>query len=400
MKNLLSINANYLKELIKPFSKFAKKSTKRKRYQKNILFRNNDKGNLILCMIDDTVNTDLAVTVNNVSFESYNNYGFIIDYYKLYDILKTLPKKSQDNISFSSDFDFVDIKLNTLECKLKQDILASDYPVGPIWRFYEKSEYNFDISFKKEIEKMFFAMPKTDRRYYLNSMLFEFSNIGNLEIVATDGHRLINYTKPIKKCYDDESQFIVRANDINLMSKVAGNKLANMNFINNEIALFKINYDDYCVTIKSNLITGKYPDYKKVIPKNPDYMVIPIDELINALKNILPFTNEYEAIILHTKADDEKLIIKNVVGDNVEDKADYEIPAFYKREYQIFESINGSQKIGFNCTYLIDALKNINSDDDKVTINFGPPNQQILIQDSNYITVIMPINLKSQKGKK
>lgn len=115
---------------------------------------------------------------------------------------------------------------------------------------------NFSID-ARQIRAAMIMQAKNDIRYYLNGLL-----IGGGKVVATDGHRLIVVDSPKvkfepliftikgkvpKKAMDCEFVFIGDDHGI-VMSK---DRMSN----------------DVDAVVKFTVVSGKYPDYKKVMPK-------------------------------------------------------------------------------------------------------------------------------------
>jgi DNA polymerase-3 subunit beta len=137
--------------------------------------------------------------------------------------------------------------------------------------------------------------------------------------------------------------------------------------------------DDLC--FRSKLIEGKYPDYKRVLPKELPYKIrVEREVMRQALLLIQPILSGKEKGILLTFSS-EKIEIKAINSENeqvnITVKAEGEAPVL---------------KVGFNLTYLSDFISSVKSDffyfslrDDSVGI--------VMSYDGPGFYVVMPLRL-------
>jgi DNA polymerase-3 subunit beta len=136
-------------------------------------------------------------------------------------------------------------------------------------------------------------------------------------------------------------------------------------------------------TFTSKLIDGKFPDYNRVLPDKGDKKLTSNNNnLQSALTRASILSNEkYRGIRLQM---DNNLL--RVLANNPEqEEAEEELEVDYQ---------GTSMEIGFNVTYLLDAITAINKD--QVSILMSDPNSSCLIQaadndDCRY--VVMPMRL-------
>jgi DNA polymerase-3 subunit beta len=118
---------------------------------------------------------------------------------------------------------------------------------------------------KRLIEATQFSMAHQDVRYYLNGMLFETEG-SELRTVATDGHRLAVCSMPLEESLPNHSVIVPRKGVIELMRMLdGGDTPLRVQIGSNNI---RAHVGDFIFT--SKLVDGRFPDYRRVLPKNPD----------------------------------------------------------------------------------------------------------------------------------
>ncbi len=131
-----------------------------------------------------------------------------------------------------------------------------------------QSEVEFTLpqaTMKRLIEATQFSMAHQDVRYYLNGMLFETEG-EELRTVATDGHRLAVCSMSIGQSLPSHSVIVPRKGVIELMRMLdGGDNPLRVQIGSNNI---RAHVGDFIFT--SKLVDGRFPDYRRVLPKNPD----------------------------------------------------------------------------------------------------------------------------------
>ena len=248
----------------------------------------------------------------------------------------------------------------------------------------EETKHDLALSFsQKDFKRMLdatsFAMAQQDVRYYLNGMLLEMGN-QYVRMVATDGHRLALSTLVSDQSIDAEKQVIVPRKGIvelgRLLSDTDDEVVISIgeNHIFSKIGKFKFT---------SKLIDGKFPDYNRVIPKGGDKIMI-ADR--GALKDMLSRASilsheNIRGIQLHLSKNQLQVFANNPEHEQAEDclEVGYD---------------NDDLQIGFNVSYLIDAMNVMSSENIKITMLNA--NSSALIEslnDDGNLYVIMPMRL-------
>lgn len=336
----------------------------------------------ILMVVDDTglsmTTTDLEVEM--ISKTALNNAEAgetTVPARKFVDICRALPEGAEVTVSLDSEKERVTVKSG------KSRFTLATLPVSDFPGVEEMSpQYRIELpqgQLKRLIDKTNFAMAQQDVRYYLNGLLLEISN-GMVRAVATDGHRLAMCSYDCDAAPSDTLQLIVPRKGIMELQKLLedGNEPVEVQVGNNHI---KLSLNDLIFT--SKLIDGRFPDYERVIPKNSDKIIeANRDTVRQAMVRTSILSNEkYRGIRLRLKKGSLQSQANN--------------PEMEEAEEEVEVSYDGPEmEIGFNVSYLLDALGAVS--EDTVVMELGDANSSCVIhpqEDQSSIYVIMPMRL-------
>lgn len=293
---------------------------------------------------------------------------------KLLEICRALPDNSQLTLMTEAD-------RATLRCGRSRFTLAT----LPAAEFPIVEEINAELTlsvaqadFRRLIDKTHFSMAQQDVRYYLNGMLLE-ADGSTLRAVATDGHRLALCEIALSAPVGTKQQVIVPRKGVLELQRCLGSdgqlELAiGSNHVRAQIG---------DIRFTSKLIDGRFPDYGRVIPTRPSRVVEADRETLRqALQRTAILSNEkYRGIRLQLKAD-----LLTVQAHNPEqEEAEDQVEVLYSGE---------EMEIGFNVTYLLDALSAI--DTERVQVGLTDSNSSCLITGhgvSSTRYVVMPMRL-------
>jgi DNA polymerase-3 subunit beta len=137
------------------------------------------------------------------------------------------------------------------------------------------------------------------------------------------------------------------------------------------------------IRFTSKLIDGKFPDYQQVIPLMGEHVVIANRMVLrNALARVAILSSEkYRGIRLLA----ENWLLRIQAHNPEQEEAEEEVEVSYN---------GGSFEIGFNVTYLLDALGVLAGE--LVKLSFTDANSSCLIEDpegGNCKYVVMPMKL-------
>ena len=196
---------------------------------------------------------------------------------------------------------------------------------------------------KRLIDLTQFAMARQDVRYYLNGLLLEVSP-QNVKAVATDGHRLAVARLDAATGLEDEKSIIVPRKGVLELARLLTTEDAELKIRVGTNAV-QLEIDD--VRFTSKLIDGKFPDYGRVIPDAES-----CDKRLSLDRESLRQCLVRTSVLSSDKHRTVRLTLETgiltVVANNPEQESALDqIELEYEGE---------SLEIGFNVSYLIDAL--------------------------------------------
>lgn len=226
-----------------------------------------------------------------------------------------------------------------------------------------------------------YAAGSDDARPVLNGVLMELRD-GELRLVATDGHRLAT-VKIDDTSIEKAGSPIVVPKTLQLVQRLASETADPVKLVvTDRHVIFEVGE----TTIYSRVIDGPFPKYDQVIPKdNPHRLVVDRVALMGALRRVSilsdSITRQVKLKISGGKVD---LLVQTAdVGEGTETiEADYD-----DRELSV----------GFNATYLMDALKGMDSK--KVLLSFKEETTAVVLQPAEQaskeeiLCLVMPIKL-------
>ncbi|MCV2886545.1 DNA polymerase III subunit beta [Aestuariibacter sp. AA17] len=321
--------------------------------------------------------TDLEVElIANVTLTGEFNEGEItVPAKKLLDICKGLSDDSE--IRFEVDGNKAIIRSGRGRYSLST-LSASDYPNLEDW----EGEVEFEVSqsdLKRLIDCVSFSMAQQDVRYYLNGMSLE-TEEHLIRSVATDGHRLALCKMEYSSASLPTRQVIIPRKGVMEISRLieANDKLVKIQIGANHIRIFS---NDFIFT--SKLVDGRFPDYRRVLPKDGD-------KLVEASKDVLKSAFSRASILSNEKFKGVRL---NLVGQDLKITANN--PEQEEAEEIVEVQYQGEDlEIGFNVAYLIDVFNALGSEN--VKISLSDSNSSALIEDAaddSALYVIMPMRL-------
>jgi len=320
--------------------------------------------------------TDLEMQISTqVKTELSEEFQITISAKKLFDITRALPESSKIDIQIEEAK--VTVKAKKSRFNL-QTLPPQDYPVmtkevdGAIELKLSQKE------FKALLKQVDFAMAQQDIRYYLNGLLIEVKE-KNINIVGTDGHRL-SFTSTSLNTPTQQTQVIVPRKTIVELVKLLNDTEdpVEISFSKNQVG-FK--FSD--INLITKVIDGKFPDYSRVIPEgHGNSFNINRSLLLDSMLRASILSNDkYRGIRMVIEGNNLKLVSNN----SEHEQAEEELEINYKGD---------KIDIGFNVTYLIDVLTNIQSD--QLTIAFNDSSSSCLVTIPNnekYKYVVMPMRI-------
>jgi DNA polymerase-3 subunit beta len=320
--------------------------------------------------------TDLEVEmVARTAVEDARDGETTIPARKLFEIVRALPDGSRITINQTDD----KVTLQAGRSRFTLAALPSnEFPAIDDIELVERIRVP-EAALKELIERTAFAMAQQDVRYYLNGLLLDLRE-NALRCVATDGHRLAMCEAPLPTGAQARKQIIVPRKGVLELQRLleGGDREVELEVGRNHLRLRR---ED--VTFTSKLIDGRFPDYDAVIPIGADKEVrVDREALRAALQRAAILSNEkYRGVKVEVSPGQLRLIAHNPE----QEEAQEEIEADTK--------VDGLA-VGFNVTYLLDALSALR--EDTVLIALRDANSSALLREAGNDRcrhVVMPLRL-------
>lgn len=325
--------------------------------------------------------TDLEVElIGQVALEGEFEAGRItVPAKKFVDICRGLPDNAQIQFSLADNR----ILLKSGRSRFSLSVLpATEFPNIEDW----ESDVEFDLpqgTLRRLIDNTQFSMASQDVRYYLNGMLFETE--GNiLRSVATDGHRLA-----VANCQHSanlaQQQVIVPRKGVLELVRLLDNEEENVKI---QIGSNNIRAITSGFVFTCKLVDGRFPDYRRVLPKNADkFLISSRAELKQAFSRAAILSNEkFRGVRLAMKQNLLKITANNPEQEEAEELLDVG-----------FEE-SDELEISFNVSYVLDVLNTLKCDN--IRISLSDANSSALIEDAESeskaeqaLYVVMPMRL-------
>ena len=294
---------------------------------------------------------------------------------KLIDILRSMP--GDQTVSVESSQDKLVLKGGKSRFTL-QTLPAEDFPLvqesasfGPTFSVPQKT-------LKGLMNQVAFAMAVQDIRYYLNGILFVAEG-KQLSLVATDGHRLAFASATLDVEVPKQEVILPRKTVIELQRLLSdADGAIEMCFANNQ-AKFSFGAMEFV----TKLVEGKFPDYNRVIPKNhKNSITLGRAPLLASLQRTAIMTSDkFKGVRLNVEPGLLRVASTNAEQEEAVDELDIDYSG---------DSID----IGFNVTYLIDALASMGQDMVKVDLQDGNSSALITIpENDSFKYVVMPMRI-------
>ncbi len=303
------------------------------------------------------------------------NFSTTVGARKLIDILRTMP--ADQTVTLESSASKLILKGGKSKFTL-QTLAAEDFPLvqeaanfGPAFSVPQKV-------LKALLAQVSFAMAVHDIRYYLNGILFVAEG-KQLAIVATDGHRLAFSSAQLDVEVPKQEVILPRKTVLELQRLLSdGEGEINMQFAGNQ-AKFSFGEMEFV----TKLVEGKFPDYNRVIPKNhKNIITVGRAALLATLQRTAILTSDkFKGVRLNIDPGTLRVAANNAEQEEAVDEID-------------IDYTGDSIEIGFNVTYLIDVLANM--EQEMARIELSDSNSSALFtlpDDSSFKYVVMPMRI-------
>ena len=294
---------------------------------------------------------------------------------KIIDVLRTMP--SDQTVSLETSQDKLVLKGGKSRFTL-QTLAAEDFPLvqeaanfGPAFSVPQKT-------LKHLLGQVAFAMAVQDIRYYLNGILFVAEG-QTLSLIATDGHRLAFASATLDVAVPKQEVILPRKTVIELQRLLSdADGALEMRFAGNQ-AKFSFGALEFV----TKLVEGKFPDYNRVIPQNHHNSVtLGRAPLLASLQRTAIMTSDkFKGVRLNIEPGTLRVASNNAEQEEAVDELDIDYGG-------------DAIEIGFNVTYLIDALASMQQDMVKISLADGNSSALVTLPDSDsFKYVVMPMRI-------
>ena len=303
------------------------------------------------------------------------NFTTTVGARKLIDILRTMP--SDQTVSIESSASKLILKGGKSRFTL-QTLPAEDFPLvqeaasfGPVFSVPQKT-------LKELLAQVSFAMAVHDIRYYLNGILFVAEG-KTLSLVATDGHRLAFSSAQLDVEVPKQEVILPRKTVIEMQRLLSDSEgQIEMQFAGNQ-AKFSFGGMEFV----TKLVEGKFPDYNRVIPKNhKNIITLGRAALLATLQRTAILTSEkFKGVRLNIEPGTLRVASNNAEQEEAVDELD-------------IDYAGDAIEIGFNVTYLIDALGNMPHEMVRLELSDSNSSALFTIPDNaTFKYVVMPMRI-------
>ena len=298
---------------------------------------------------------------------------------KLIDILRSMPTDQVVTLTANQS------KLTLQGGKSRftlQTLPSDDFPLvqeaadfGPAFSVPQKV-------LKGLINQVHFAMAVHDIRYYLNGILFVAEGT-SLTLVATDGHRLALAQANLDVEIPKQEVILPRKTVLELQRLLKDEKEGDEGMIEMRFAGNQARFSFSGMEFVTKLVEGKFPDYNRVIPKNHKNIVTlgRVPFLASLQRAAILTSEKFKGVRVNIEPGTLRIASSN--AEQEEAKEELEI------DYG-----GDTIEIGFNVTYLIDALTNMNVE--MITMELQDTNSSALItvpEQAGFKYVVMPMRI-------
>jgi DNA polymerase-3 subunit beta len=298
---------------------------------------------------------------------------------KLYDYVKLLP--DADITIKLLENHWVSIRCGRSNTKMV-GMARSNFPSLPVFPTAGAIKIPAQV-LRSMIAKTGFAIATEESRYTLNGALMVLKP-ESITMVATDGHRLAHVERSGEKFegVSGEMKTLVPKKAMDELKSLLDADVETIEFAKDESTLF---FRVGARLLTSRQLTGQFPNYEAVLPKdNSKSVTVHGEELGAAISRVAQFADERSrAVRLKLEKGELKLSASSTETGESEDSIEV--------------AYNGdAMAIGFNAQYLIDFIKATGAGDVKLELKDPQSAGQLRPaegEDYKYRYIVMPMRI-------
>ncbi len=231
---------------------------------------------------------------------------------------------------------------------------------------------------KSMIRQTLFAVAQTDTRPVHTGVQFEIKD-RTLRLVAVDGSRLAIRSEPINS--DEELQFVVPGKTLNEVLKLLGDEEEPL-YVTVGARHIIMEIGGYSVF--SRLLDGDFLPYRKAIPTQVSTTIhVNTREMIDAVERASLVINDRLKSPLICRFKEDRISLSCITALGSANDA-------------VIAKIEGRQEeMGYNSRFLLDALKNTESDEIVIELSGSQAPMKILpASGEHFLFLVLPVRLK------
>jgi DNA polymerase-3 subunit beta len=307
------------------------------------------------------------------------NFATTVGARKLIDILRSMP--ADQIVTLTANQSKLTLQGGKSRFTL-QTLPSDDFPLvqeaadfGPAFSVPQKA-------LKGLINQVHFAMAVHDIRYYLNGILFVAEG-KSLTLVATDGHRLALAQATLDVEIPKQEVILPRKTVLELQRLLKDDGKDDEGLIEMRFAGNQAKFSFSGMEFVTKLVEGKFPDYNRVIPNNhKNSVTLGRAPFLASLQRAAILTSEkFKGVRVNLEPGTLRIASSNAE----QEEAKEELEVDYGGD---------AIEIGFNVTYLIDALSNMSVD--MIKMELQDTNSSALItvpEQAGFKYVVMPMRI-------
>ena len=303
---------------------------------------------------------------------------FIITSRMFCDIVRKL---SGDTVDMEVDEKF----LTTIKCGFAEykvlGMSGEEFPEFPVIKDFHELTLS-QPKLKSMIEQTLFAVSQNDSKPIHTGSLFEVKDDGFFNIVSLDGFRLaLRHEKALN---NGGCRFVVPGKALGEISKILKDEDSDviLQVTKRNLAVCVGNYKIY-----TRLLEGDFLDYEGAIPKNPNVKIkVNVRSFIDSCERTSLLISDRLKSPLRVKFRKNEI---NLSCSTALGKATDSFPV---------EFLEGEElEMGFNNRYLLDALKNTDSDEVILQISGSLSPMKVLpTEGDSFLFLVLPVRLKAE----
>ncbi len=303
----------------------------------------------------------------------------------LTDFVNSLPPEQID-MELAVRTQTLNARCARFEANIK-GIDAQEFPIIPTADDAERAVRLQPENLRQMIDQVVFAAATDEARPILTGVLARFEE-DRLTLAAADGFRLSVRSAPLGQTIEEPMEVIIPARALGELARIAADQEEWVEVIITP-ARNQILFHLQDVDLVSQLIEGKFPDYRQIIPSgHTTRTVLDTSGFLKASRVSHLFARDSANIVRVEIAPGDELMPGHLtlaatsaeLGDNVG---------------QLDAAIEGDpMEVAFNAKYLIDVLSVMNASQIALeTTSASSPGVLRPIGDDDFIHVIMPMHL-------